>query len=36
MSTASQNKLVFIKRTGHTYQQKQQEVADKILQQMKD
>lgn len=31
MPTASHNKLIFIERTGHTYQQKHQEVADKIL-----
>ena len=30
--TASDNKLIFIERTGHTYQQKHQEIADKILQ----
>lgn len=30
MPTAAQNKLLFIKGTGHTYQQKHQEVADKI------
>lgn len=29
--TAEQNKLIFIEKTGHTYQQKNQEVADKIL-----
>ncbi|MBP3892598.1 MAG: alpha/beta fold hydrolase [Atopobiaceae bacterium] len=28
MPTASKNELVFIPRTGHTYQQKEQEVAD--------
>ena len=28
MPTAEQNELVFIPRTGHTYQQKEQEVAD--------
>lgn len=32
MSTAENNKLIFIERTGHTYQQKHQEIADKILQ----
>ncbi|MBQ8485947.1 MAG: alpha/beta hydrolase [Bacteroidaceae bacterium] len=32
MPTAEHNKLIFIERTGHTYQQKQQELADKILQ----
>ena len=32
MPTAEHNKLIFIERTGHTYQQKQQELANKILQ----
>lgn len=36
MPTAGQNRLLFIERTGHTYQQKQQELADKILQLIKD
>ena len=36
MPTASENRLLFIERTGHTYQQKQQELADKILQLIKD
>lgn len=27
----SQNKLIFIEKTGHTYQQKQQETAEKLL-----
>lgn len=36
MPTAAQNRLVFIERTGHTYQQKEQEVADKILVLIKD
>ena len=31
MSTAKQNRLIFIEKTGHTYQQKEQEVADKLL-----
>ena len=31
MSTAKQNKLIFIEKTGHTYQQMEQEVADKLL-----
>jgi len=31
MPTAKQNKLIFIEKTGHTYQQKEQEVADKLL-----
>ena len=34
MPTASQNDLIFIEKTGHTYQMKQQEVADKILNQL--
>ena len=34
--TAAQNRLVFIERTGHTYQQKEQEAADKILELIKD
>lgn len=36
MPTAAHNRLVFIERTGHTYQQKHQEVADKILQLIRD
>ena len=36
MPTAAHNRLLFIERTGHTYQQKHQEVADKILQLIKD
>ena len=32
--TATQNQLIFIEQTGHTYRQKEQEVADKILQQI--
>lgn len=36
MPTAVQNRLLFIERTGHTYQQKHQEVADKILQLIRD
>lgn len=36
MPTAAENRLVFIERTGHTYQQKQQEVADKILELIND
>lgn len=31
MPTAEQNKLIFIERTGHTYQHKHQKVADNIL-----
>ncbi len=31
MPTAAENELVFIQETGHTYQMKEQEVADKLL-----
>ena len=31
MPTAAENKLIFIEKTGHTYQQKEQEIADVIL-----
>ena len=31
MPTAEKNKLIFIERTGHTYQQKHQEIAEIIL-----
>ena len=31
MPTAAVNKMIFIERTGHTYQQKHQEIADEIL-----
>ncbi len=31
MPTAAANKLVFIERTGHTYQQKHREIADALL-----
>lgn len=31
MPTTNQNHLIFIERTGHTYQQKHQKLADKIL-----
>jgi hypothetical protein len=34
MPTAKENKLIFIERTGHTYQMKNQEVADDILHQL--
>lgn len=30
------NKLIFIERTGHTYQQKEQETADRLLETMKE
>lgn len=36
MQTASENKLIFIEKTGHTYQQKEQEIADIILNIVKD
>lgn len=36
MPTAAQNRLIFIEKTGHTYQQKEQEVADAILQLVRD
>ena len=31
IKTKDENELIFIEKTGHTYQQKEQEVADKIL-----
>ena len=31
MKTSADNKLIFIEKTGHTYQQKEQEIADIIL-----
>lgn len=31
MQTAKQNQLVYIEKTGHTYQQKEQKLADKLL-----
>lgn len=34
--TAAQNKLIFIEKTGHTYQMKHQEVAEDILRLMQD
>ena len=34
--TASQNKLIFIDKSGHTYQMKHQEVADEILRQLQE
>lgn len=36
MPTHKENKLIFIERTGHTYQMKNQEVADDILQQLQE
>ena len=36
MKTAAENKLIFIEKTGHTYQQKEQEIADIILKLVQD
>ena len=36
MPTARENKLIFIDKTGHTYQMKHQEVADDILRQLQE
>ena len=36
MPTAEHNRLIFIERTGHTYQNKHQEVADAILKQLQE
>lgn len=36
MPTAAANSLIFIEKTGHTYQMKHQEVADKILAQLQE
>ena len=36
MPTASANSLIFISKTGHTYQMKHQEVADDILRQLQE
>ena len=36
MPTAKENKLIFIERTGHTYQQKENEIAQDILKIVKD
>ena len=36
MPTAKENKLIFIEKTGHTYQMKHQEVADDILNQLQE
>lgn len=36
MPRAKENKLIFIEKTGHTYQMKHQEVANRILKQLKD
>ena len=34
--TAAQNRLIFIEGTGHTYQQKEQETTDSLLETLKD
>lgn len=36
MRTSAENKLIFIEKTGHTYQQKEQEIADIILKTVND
>ena len=36
LPTRDQNKLIFIEKTGHTYQMKHQEVADDILHQLQE
>ena len=36
MPTAKENTLIFIEKTGHTYQMKHQELADDILRQLQD
>ena len=36
MPTAKENKLIFIEKTGHTYQRKNQEVAELILRQLQE
>ena len=36
MPTAAQNKLIFIEKTGHAYQMKNQEVAEDILRQLQE
>ena len=36
MPEAKKNKLIFIEKTGHTYQKKNQEVADAILHQLQE
>lgn len=36
MKTSADNKLIFIEKTGHTYQQKEQEIADIILKLVQD
>ena len=36
LPTAKENKLIFIEGTGHTYQMKHHELADKILRQLQE
>lgn len=36
MPTTRENKLIFLERTGHTYQQKEQELADKLCELIRD
>ncbi|MBR1672355.1 MAG: DUF1749 domain-containing protein [Fretibacterium sp.] len=36
MPTAKENRLIFLEHTGHTYQQKEQELADDILELVKE
>ena len=36
MPTANENKLIFLQKTGHTYQMKHQELADDILRQLQE
>ena len=36
MPAAPQNKMIFIEKTGHTYQQKEQETAETIKQMISD
>ena len=36
MPKSQENKLIFIEKTGHTYQKKQQELANNILQQLQE
>lgn len=36
MPTAQENRLIFLERTGHTYQQKEQELADKLCRLIQD
>lgn len=36
MPSAAENRLIFIEKTGHTYQGKHQELADRVLMQLKE